>query len=138
MAVGLAPDLKKPIDNGLSASSDEKALHASYGYRFGRLAYVVFVEKCFGESMSSPVHGSSKWDGEVGFLTPDGDRIRLPNRTQLYEIVDGKLGTSPERVTRADFEAFLESRTKRYTIDALLSFVDALSKGPETPISGQE
>ncbi len=104
----------------------------SYGTRFGKLVYVVLQHKSSG-SMTPAVHeGEDRsgmragiWIGNekrMVFEAPDGKEIDLPNETQLYEIVDGKFRSSPERVTKEQLDAFLASNPKRYTIDALLAF----------------
>ena len=109
-------------------SSNERGLHVSYGYRYGRLAYVVFVETPFGQTMEQAVttgHAGreSMEDPGVRLEAPKGEAIDLPNYTQLYEIVGDEVHTSDRRVTKEQFEAFLESEPKRYTIKALLDFV---------------
>lgn len=126
----------KPYDSGLFAASHERSLHVSYGYRFGRLAYAVFVEWPHGESMHAAV--SSSRGEEARLKTPDGKVIKLPNETQLYEIVDGKFRTSPRRVTKEQLEEFLRSNPDRHTIDTLLSFVDAHGDKPPSPPDAQK
>ena len=128
--LGLLPGyLERPVDRNTTWASSEGARHASYGFRFGRLAYVVFVEKPMRETLRSPVRGKAG-DRNVVLETPDGRSIPLPNATQLYEIRDGELHTSSERVTGEQLKAFLKSSTDRYTVDALLAF--ARSR-PATP-----
>ena len=126
--LGLLPHylIPKPVDTAISGMSRESngLRCAAYGYRFNRLAYVVFVEKPPGESLSSPVR---KWDRAI-LQVPGGETIELPNATQLYEIVDEEIRTRPERVTREEFEAFLDSNPDRYTIEALLDFVGSRPK----------
>jgi len=95
----------------------------SYGRRFGQLVYVVFQEESSGSiSQVVSVKGHADED-KVILRTPDDKEIRLPNETQLYEIVDGKFRSSPERVTLGQLEAFIASSPRHYTIDALLEFV---------------
>lgn len=121
----------RPVDTAeYKSSRNERSLCVAYGYRFGRLAYVLFMEKPFGESMSIPIHswtgGEGPWSHDPTELErPDGKTIALPNATQLYEIVDGEFCTSPAHVTREQFEAFLGSGPDRFTIDALLAFAGA-------------
>ena len=128
----------RPVDTAeYTSSRNERSLCVAYGYRFGRLAYVLFMEKPFGESMSIPIHswtgGEGPWSHDPTELErPDGKTIALPNATQLYEIVDGEFRTSPAHVTREQFETFLGSDPDRLTIDALLAFADAhASPSPE-------
>ena len=134
---GIPAYVKKPVDTGLGTSSQERSLMVSYGYRYGRLAYVVFLEKPLGESMWFPVSSTFRED-KPWFRTPQGEQIRLPNATQLYEIIDGKLRTSPERVSKEEFEAFMDSSRDRFTIDALLSFVSKRAAEPSRPKGGPE
>lgn len=51
---------------------------------------------------------------------PDGSEIHLPSDTQLYEIVDGELRTREERVTKAEFDDFLNSDPTDWSLDALV------------------
>lgn len=117
---------ERPEDTEDTRGSTIGAEHVSYGCRYGRLAYVVFVEKPMGEGVRSPVK-KDRGKGEATLETPKGERVRLPNETQLYEIVDGEVRTSPERVTLEELEAFLKSG-QRYTIEGLLKF----AKGERT------
>ena len=57
--------------------------------------------------------------------TIDGVTVEMPNPFQLHEIVDGKHHTSNRRVTMEEFEAYLASSPKLYTLQGLLDFVDA-------------
>ncbi len=93
-----------------------------YGYRYERLAYVVFEEE--EGTLKSKVHVPySRLHREVNFNKPDGEIVHLPNAIQLYEFIDGQFRQSQVRVTRAEFEAFMDSSPDQYSIDSLLKFV---------------
>ena len=56
-----------------------------------------------------------------GFLIDDSKKkIQLPTDTQLYQILDGKLLSSPERVTLGQLKAFLATEPIEYTLESLL------------------
>lgn len=58
-----------------------------------------------------------------GYLIDDSQKeIQLPTDTQLYQILDGKLLSSPYRVTLSQLKSFLETEPEQYTIKRLLSF----------------
>ncbi|GEM_PF-6404226 len=131
--------LPRPVNTAQYASSrsDNRGLCAAFGYRFNRLAYVVFVETPHGQSMSSPVQswtsGSDLFGREPAVLeVPGGKKVTLPNATQLYEIVEGELRSSPERVSREQFEAFMDSNPEHFTINALLEFTRTHPVAPES------
>jgi hypothetical protein len=97
-----------------------------WGYRWGKLAYVVF-RTATGEAGSTARLKSTFWTdscGTAALKKPDGSVIPLPADNQLHEIIDGEYRTSGTRVTREQFEAFLDSNPDRYTIETLLSFVE--------------
>lgn len=48
--------------------------------------------------------------------------IQLPTDTQLYEIANGKLSSSPERVSLAQMKGYLESEPNEYTLKSLLAY----------------
>ena len=58
-------------------------------------------------------------DGSIGTTM-----IQLPTKTQLYEIQNGKIATSEERVTLDSMEQFLQSNPEEYSIRALLDFTN--------------
>ena len=121
--------LENTQDMGSSVSTGGGRISSTlYGYRYGRLAYVVFEEE--EGTLKSKVQGSyDRHHREVKFNKPDGEIVHLPNAIQLYEFIDGQFGQSPVRVTRADFEAFMDSSPDQYSIDSLLKFVQGQAKG---------
>ncbi len=48
--------------------------------------------------------------------------IQLPTETQLYEIANGELSSSPERVSLAQIKGYLESKSNEYTLESLLAY----------------
>ena len=48
--------------------------------------------------------------------------IQLPTDTQLYEIVNRQLSSSPERVSLAQIKGYLESEPNEYTLESLLEY----------------
>lgn len=47
--------------------------------------------------------------------------IQLPTDTQLYEIANRQLSSSPERVSLAQIKGYLESEPNEYTLESLLA-----------------
>lgn len=97
------------------------ATMVDYGYRFGKLAWVVFNHSD-GPQVCSSVQGS---ETEPVLGLPDGRKLPLPNRIQLYEVINGVYRESAVRVTRRQFEAFMASNPKDCAIDSLISFSKA-------------
>ncbi len=50
------------------------------------------------------------------------EMIQLPTEAQLYEVQDGELVTSDQRVTLDKIKRFIDSKPKRYTVSALLGY----------------
>lgn len=101
-----------------------------YGFSDKNLIFVLFRGEdqklgVSGGGVMGP-NGNGSFGG--GFVRPDGTWVTMPNRTQLYEIVDGKYKECDRRVTFAQLQNFLASNPDAYTIDRLLQFVDAQPK----------
>jgi hypothetical protein len=119
-------------DNNVDIAREHRAVTVHWGPRWDRLSYVVFLEASDERKIRYAVQSDIVNDRVRTVLeTPDGRCIRLPNRTQLYEIVDGKFRTSAERVTREEFDAFMRSSPKACTIDALLQFARSRRANPQ-------
>jgi hypothetical protein len=70
-----------------------------------------------------PRDGSEGTNKQEGYLIDNFRRmIQLPTETQLYEIVDGKLSTRPDRVSLAQIKDYLESKPNEYTLESLLKY----------------
>lgn len=122
-------NLENAQDMGSTVSTGGGRLSSTRcGYRYGRLAYVVF-EEAEGTLKSKVQESYSRHHRDVKFKKPDGRIVHLPNAIQLYEFIDGQFRQSPVRVTRAEFEAFMDSDPERYCNDSLLAFVQAYSEG---------
>ena len=60
---------------------------------------------------------------QEGYLIGEkGEMIQLPTETQLYEIVNGKLSSRPERVSITQIKGYLESEPDEYTLKSLLDY----------------
>ncbi|MFO7955675.1 MAG: hypothetical protein R6X33_01065 [Candidatus Brocadiia bacterium] len=97
-----------------------------WGYRWGKLTYVVF-QSATGQPGSTARLKPAFWtnaSGTAALRKPDGTVVVLLAENQLHEIIDGEYRTTDARVTPEQFEAFLDSSPDRYTIEALLSFVE--------------
>jgi hypothetical protein len=94
------------------------------------LAFVLFEQGTppGGHRILTKPDGQGKNEGWL--LKPDGARLQLPTRVQLYEI-DGQCREREGRVSLDQLKAFLASKPDRYTIDALLRSVRGGSR-PET------
>jgi hypothetical protein len=103
----------------ISDSSDNYRWMIQYGYIGNKLAVVAFA----GTSEHKAFEGLVTFGTRESWLTkPDGTKIRLPSDVQLYESIDGAYQDSKEHVEGREFEAFLKSKPKEYTIKALLEF----------------
>ena len=65
----------------------------------------------------------AQWKNEGWLVKPDGTKIQLPTDVQLHEIIGGQYRQRQGRVTTEQLKAFLASKPKEYTVDALLRFV---------------
>jgi hypothetical protein len=65
---------------------------------------------------------------ESWLLKPDGSKVTLPSAVQLYEVVDSEYRESKARVSMDEFQSFMASEPKEYTISALLAFVESKRK----------
>jgi hypothetical protein len=101
------------------------AVHSSYrSHRFlsvpDELSHVVFFSDKQQRSCQVTNRHSTRGDAEAILEMPDGTTIALDGDCQLIECIDGQYRESRERVTKAQFDAFLASKPAAYTIDALL------------------
>jgi hypothetical protein len=104
----------------ISDSSDNYRWMIQYGYVGNKLAVVAFA----GTSEDKAFEGLVVFGTDESWVTkPDGMKIKLPSDVQLYENIDGAYQESKEHVEGREFEAFLKSKPKQYTIKALLAFV---------------
>jgi hypothetical protein len=97
------------------------------------LAYAVFSRKIYdGAGLSNQIEmhhvgspmGSNVPNKKKAFLVgPEGERIRLPARNQLFEVVDGELAVFEGRVTLREFKGFFSSAPTRVSAAALLDHV---------------
>ena len=72
------------------------------------------------------VAGSGKGPKQEGYLIDNiKGMIQLPTKTQLYEIVNGKLSSHPERVSLAQIKGYLESNPSEYSLESLLAYSEA-------------
>jgi hypothetical protein len=70
--------------------------------------------------------GSGKGTKQEGYLIDNiKGMIQLPTETQLYEIANGELSSSPERVSLAQIKGYLESKPNEYTLESLLAYSEA-------------
>jgi len=70
--------------------------------------------------------GRGKGPKQEGFLIANyKGMIQLPTDTQLYEIVNHQLSSSPERVSLAQVKGYLESEPNEYTLESLLAYSEA-------------
>lgn len=105
-----------------------------YGVRTSRffdrpeeLLYVVLSTDNSWRGHVNQPHGPRPHDAWV--QTPDGtERVFLSPACQLYEIVDGKLRTRDERVTKAELDDFIEKQPAEWSLDALVKRAEAVRK----------
>ena len=119
LAGGYVYERLKPVDEGWISFVGERGHSVNYGYRLGKLTYVVFTTKPAGP-IGPPVR---TFQGPPDLDLPDGSTRRLAGRPQLYQITDGELTVSDERVTGEQLEAYLDSRGPGHSLDGLLAFV---------------
>ena len=95
-----------------------------WGYRGDELAYVCIAGKRLpGERVTGLISGGVN-GGKRDFFVhrPDGKRVAVPGKIQLFEFIDDQYRESSERVSLAEFRAFEASHPEEYSIDALVRF----------------
>jgi hypothetical protein len=122
-------------DQMMSVGRGDVVWMIEFGYRRGELSYVVFcggTEQVSGivSRRTTSVAGSKRGRREAWLNRPDGEVVTLPARRQLFQYVEGEYQESDSRVTRAEFEAFMASNPRRYTIAELEAFVKPLRGEP--------
>ncbi|MEM1225425.1 MAG: hypothetical protein AAGJ40_06995 [Planctomycetota bacterium] len=80
--------------------------------------------------------GSSQYHSEAMLLN-DGRRIRLPNDTQLHEVVNGQYRSSHRRLTLSQFRSALGTISGPPSMAALLNAADHLD-GSAKAATGQD
>jgi hypothetical protein len=97
-----------------------------WGYRGDELAYVCIVgqrlptEEVTG-IMTGKVSGNER---EFYVSRPDGSKVAVPGKIQLFELIDGQYSESTKRVSLEEFTAFQKSNPDEYTIAALVHFAE--------------
>lgn len=101
----------------------DKQWYLCWGETNDGLAFVLFEDATpvGGHGISSATN--SRGVNEGWLLKPDGTKAQLPTDAQLHEVIGGKYREREGRVTKDQLNAFLDSKPKEYTIDALLRFV---------------
>jgi hypothetical protein len=119
-----------PRKLNLNPINDQRAIGISksgytyvvqYGYMDDKLAFVAFTGRR--EPNDGVAALVTMGSHETILETPDGKKVVLPSAVQLYEVIDSHYRESKERVAKEEFEAFMHSEPKAYTINSLLSFV---------------
>ena len=109
-----------------------------YGTSSNELSFVFFekgsidppnipgIRRIVSREISHQVGTKTIIDKCEGWLIVDNystKMIQLPTEKQLYEIKDGKLVSSDERVTLDQMKDYIESQPSDYSIESLLSYV---------------
>jgi hypothetical protein len=93
------------------------------GHRGDELLFVVFEGTTRPEgSVKSCVKSGSDTD-HVSLRKPDGTRMELPARNQLFEVFDDQFAEGTGRITKKELDAFLQSNPTEYSIAALSRFL---------------
>jgi hypothetical protein len=110
--------------------------YACWGETKDGLAFVMFEHGTppGGHRISSKSNSQGKNEGWL--LKPDGTKVQLPTNAQLHEVINGAYRERDGRVTAEQLKAFLASRPKQYTVDALLGFVKHGSEPESQPSTG--
>jgi hypothetical protein len=115
-----------PADDVHEGGSHDNSLYQLvWGYRWGRLAYIVYHRVDF-----PPGTTKQEMDSIVGMgpslKMPGQPPVELPGPHFMYNCINGQWRASDFRVTDAEFEAFRESHPDDYSIEALTDFVRRL------------
>jgi hypothetical protein len=124
----------------LGTRKDGRVCMLSVGTVGDRVSFVVIsVGPAGGTAVSSHVRSRETYPVQLGEVVrksievtlniPKEKSVRLPLRAQLIEVVDGeKVQLSDQKVSLAEVKAYMESKTKDWSLNDLLRFVEAQRK----------
>jgi len=128
--VRISTGVSSPItnDHAMAESTKTHLYQVQWGYRGDSLAYVCFVGSRFPVDSVTGIVAASGRRGEYFVHRPDGSKVAIPGKHQLFELIDGRYRESTQKVSSAEFEAFTASRRAEYSIDALVRFAESLRR----------
>jgi len=109
--------------------SSARMQQLAWGYRWGRLAYVVYLRMDGDpETKSATISGlvQADQDGAARMVMPAAHEAALPGEHFIYNRITGQWRVSDFRVTGPEFDAFRDSEPDDYSMDALVEFVSRL------------
>jgi hypothetical protein len=117
---------QKADDAAMAENTKTHVYGVQWGYRGDDLAYVSIVgQRVPAGTVTGIVSGTVSGSRRDYYVhRPDGSKIPVPGRIQLFELIDGRYSESTQRVSLAEFTAFRESRPDEYSIAALVRFAE--------------
>ncbi|MBI4601622.1 MAG: hypothetical protein HY721_06640 [Planctomycetes bacterium] len=109
-------------EGGMTTGPSRTLYYVGHGTRYGKLAYVVFQREK--GSLTAPVGSDSEGRAHLRLPGGSGEKLRLPGRSQIYEIVEGRLQGSEHRVTLEQFRAYMASDPPEPSLGGLLRFAE--------------
>lgn len=115
---------QKADDPAMAVKSKTHEYIVQWGYRGDELAYVCIVgQRLPVGSVTGIVSGGVSGDKRDFYVCrPDGSKVAVPGKIQLFELIDGQYRESTERVSLGEFKAFEASLPEEYSIDAVVRF----------------
>lgn len=111
-----------------SFATKDKVGLVQWGGRAGELSYAVFHLASWSEGTEGEVEGwvevtsGTGGDGVWAVLQiPGGERVPLPSRVQLFEVVDGALKKFGDRVRLSVFTQYMHSNPSVFSVEGLLA-----------------